>query len=61
MAKSNLVLIILFFICFLCYSKNVPDYSETVEVKDVHIANQSTVRKSYINYKELMNDIDCII
>ena len=61
MAKSNLVLIILFFICFLCYSKNVPDYSETVEVKDVHIANQSTVRKSYINYKELMNDIDFLL
>ena len=51
----------LFVINNFVFSEEVLKSSEPVEIKEVYIANETTVRKSFITYEELLNDIDLFV
>ena len=51
----------LFVINNFVFSEEVLKSSEPVEIKEVYIANETTVRKSFITYEELLKDIDLFV
>ena len=64
MKKVLLMLILmsdLFVINNFVFSEEVLKSSEPVEINEVYIANETTVRKSFITYEELLNDIDLFV